>query len=88
MIDEAQAFVGGINICADNLSSDGEILKGIRWDLALHATGTIVENSIYFRKRKLPKPGKYVFQLEQGITNSLVDEVLDVGLLVEEVVAP
>ena len=51
-------------------------------------TGTIVENSIYFRKRKLPKPGKYVFQLEQGITNSLVDEVLDVGLLVEEVVAP
>jgi len=51
-------------------------------------TGTIVENSIYFRKRKLPKPGKYVFQLEQGITNSFVDEVLDVGLLVEEVVAP
>lgn len=43
VIDEAQAFVGGINICADNLSSDGEILRGIRWDLALHATGAIVE---------------------------------------------
>jgi cardiolipin synthase len=43
VIDEAQAFVGGINICSDNRSSDGEILKGIRWDLALHATGTIVE---------------------------------------------
>ena len=43
VIDETQAFVGGINICSDNRSSDGEILKGIRWDLALHATGTIVE---------------------------------------------
>jgi cardiolipin synthase len=43
VIDEAQAFVGGINICADNRSSDGEILKGIRWDLALHASGAIAE---------------------------------------------
>ncbi len=51
-------------------------------------TGTVVENSIYFRKRKLPQTGKYIFQIEQGITNSIVDEVLDIGLLIEVVVAP
>lgn len=46
-------------------------------------TGTIVENSLYFKKRKLPKTGKYVFILEQGITESIIDEVLDIDLRVE-----
>lgn len=50
-------------------------------------TGTVVETSIYFRNRKLPKKGVYHFTLEQGITESLVDEVLDVSLIVEEVSA-
>jgi gliding motility-associated lipoprotein GldH len=48
-------------------------------------TGTIVENSLYFKRRKMPEKGKYVFVLEQGITNSKVDEVLDLGILVQEV---
>ncbi len=43
VIDEFETFVGGINVCADDQSSDGQPLKGIRWDLALHATGAIVE---------------------------------------------
>ena len=48
-------------------------------------TGTIVEHTLNFNKRKLPQKGEYVFILEQGITQSLVDEVLDVSLIVEEV---
>jgi gliding motility-associated lipoprotein GldH len=47
-------------------------------------TGTVVENSLYFKKRKLPKKGKYVFILEQGITESVIDEILDIDLRVEE----
>ena len=48
-------------------------------------TGTIVENPLRFNKRKLPKAGKYTFTLEQGITESVIDEVLDIGFRVEEV---
>lgn len=51
-------------------------------------TGTIVEHSLYFKRRKLPAKGKYVFVLEQGITDSKVDQVLDVGLQVLEVKKP
>jgi gliding motility-associated lipoprotein GldH len=50
-------------------------------------TGTIVETSIYFRNKKMPLPGKYTFVLEQGITESLIDEVIDIGLFVEQVSA-
>lgn len=46
-------------------------------------TGTVVENALYFKKRKLPKKGKYVFTLEQGITESKIDEILDIDLRVE-----
>jgi gliding motility-associated lipoprotein GldH len=48
-------------------------------------TGTIVENALYFKRRKMPLKGKYIFTLEQGITNSSIDEILDVSLLVQEV---
>jgi gliding motility-associated lipoprotein GldH len=47
-------------------------------------TGTIVEHPLQFSKRKLPKKGKYTFTLEQGITESKIDEVLDIGLRVQE----
>jgi hypothetical protein len=33
----------------------------------------------------LPLKGKYTFTLEQGITESKIDQVLDIGLNVEEV---
>lgn len=51
-------------------------------------TGTIVENTICFNNKKMPLSGKYIFVLEQGITDSLIDEVIDIGLIVEQVPAP
>lgn len=47
-------------------------------------TGTIVETPLYFKRRKLPSKGKYIFTLEQGITESIVDEVLDLGFEVKK----
>ncbi len=47
-------------------------------------TGTIVENTLSFKQRRLPKKGSYVFILEQGITASTIDEVLDLSMKVEE----
>jgi len=47
-------------------------------------TGTIVEHSIYFKDRKMPQNGKYVFIVEQGITKNTINEVLDIGLEVSE----
>ena len=48
-------------------------------------TGSIVETSLFFRKRKLPLKGTYTFTLEQGITISEIDEVLDLSFTVDEV---
>ena len=47
-------------------------------------TGTLVENHLVFRKRKFPEAGSYVFTLEQGITEKIIDEILDVGLTMNE----
>ena len=49
-------------------------------------TGTIVETPLYFKRRKLPFKGTYTFTLEQGITESTVDEVLDLGFEVRKVI--
>lgn len=46
-------------------------------------SGTIVETPLYFKKRKLPLKGTYKFTIEQGITNSEVDEVLDISFIVD-----
>lgn len=46
-------------------------------------TGTVVETPLTFRQRKLPLKGQYTFTIEQGITQSDVDEVLDIGFRVE-----
>lgn len=45
-------------------------------------TGSIVETELSFSSRKLPQKGKYVFTVEQGITESQVTEVLDIGFRV------
>jgi len=50
-----------------------------------HKTGSIVETSLYFKERKLPLSGKYKFTLEQAITASKIDEVLDLGFKVERI---
>jgi len=47
-------------------------------------SGSVVTTPLYFRSRKLPKAGKYTFIIEQGITQSTIDEVLDLGFRVEE----
>ena len=47
-------------------------------------TGSVVTTPLYFRSRKLPKAGKYAFIIEQGITQSTVDEVHDLTFKVEE----
>ena len=47
-------------------------------------TGSIVETPLYFKSMILPMKGKYTFTLEQGITESEVKEVLDLGFRVEE----
>jgi hypothetical protein len=44
----------------------------------------VVETNLNFNRRKLPKKGNYYFTLEQGVTMNKLDEVLDVGLRVEE----
>ena len=46
-------------------------------------TGTVVETPLSFRQRKLPLKGKYTFTIEQGITESIVDEILDVVFRVD-----
>jgi len=48
-------------------------------------TGSIVENQLVFRNRKLSKPGTYTFVVEQGITKKVLYNVLDFGLEIEEV---
>lgn len=47
-------------------------------------SGSVVTTPLYFRSRKLPKKGKYTFIIEQGITESKVDQVLDLTFTVEE----
>ena len=47
-------------------------------------TGSIVETPLVFKKRKLPLNGEYSFILEQGITSSTIDNVLDLGFKVEK----
>lgn len=42
IVDEREIFLGGINICEDTRNSYGQLLNGVRWDLAFRATGSIV----------------------------------------------
>lgn len=47
-------------------------------------SGTVVENQLHFRNRKIAEKGTYTFTLEQGITEPVIGDVLDVGLSVEK----
>jgi gliding motility-associated lipoprotein GldH len=51
-------------------------------------TGTIVESALEFQARMMPVKGEYTFTIEQGITASEVDEVLDIGFRVRKVSTP
>ena len=47
-------------------------------------SGSIVENQLTFKERAIPKPGKYIFKLEQAVPADLIDEVVDLGLVIEK----
>ncbi len=47
-------------------------------------TGSVVESPLQFLGRKMPEKGTYIFTIEQGITLSEIDEVLDVGFRVTD----
>lgn len=47
-------------------------------------TGTIVENTLVFKRRKMPVKGNYTFVIEQGITQQVADQVLDISLIVDQ----
>jgi gliding motility-associated lipoprotein GldH len=46
-------------------------------------SGSVLENQIIFRNRRMPQKGMYTFVIEQGITQSNIDEVLDISMLVQ-----
>jgi gliding motility-associated lipoprotein GldH len=46
-------------------------------------TGTIVEHVLHFKQRKLPTKGKYTFIIEQGVTQSEIDQILDISFTTE-----
>ena len=46
-------------------------------------TGSIVEHTLIFKRRKVHSRGKYKFLLEQGITEKLIDEVVDISFEVK-----
>lgn len=48
-------------------------------------SGTIVENMLQFKRRKFNIPGTYYFKLEQAVIQEDLNEVLDVGIRMEEV---
>ena len=47
-------------------------------------TGSIVENQLVFKRRKLPKIGTYYFVLEQGITQKVLYNIYDIGLEIKQ----
>lgn len=47
-------------------------------------SGSVVEQQLQFRHRKFPQVGEYVFTFEQGITDDVVNNILDVSLAVEK----
>jgi gliding motility-associated lipoprotein GldH len=47
-------------------------------------SGTMVDNQMIFKKRKFPIKGKYKFSIEQGITEKVVDQVMDINLWLQE----
>lgn len=47
-------------------------------------SGTVVSTSVYYRHKRFPQKGKYVFTLEQGITEDVVANVMDISYTVTQ----
>jgi gliding motility-associated lipoprotein GldH len=48
-------------------------------------SGSIVENRLLFKQRKLNEKGFYSFELEQGVTLEELKNVIDIGLIIEKI---
>ena len=47
--------------------------------IAIDFDGTIVEHQLIFKRRKLPSKGKYTFMIEQGVTQKVLEDILDIS---------
>lgn len=47
-------------------------------------SGTVVSTSVFYRHKKFPQKGKYTFTLEQGITEEIVNNIMDVTYTVTQ----
>ncbi len=47
-------------------------------------SGSMVENQLTFQPRKIAVPGNYKFKLEQAVTTDVIDEVVDIGLVIQK----
>lgn len=45
-------------------------------------SGSLIETSLLFRNRVFPAKGKYIYTVEQGITESVIKEVSDINFRV------
>lgn len=46
-------------------------------------SGSVVEQQLIFKHRKFPQKGAYTFIFEQGITDDVVKNILDISLAIE-----
>ena len=44
------------------------------------SSGTVIENSMLFLKKKLPIAGKYTFTFSQGMREESLNNIIDIGL--------
>ena len=47
-------------------------------------SGSVVSTSVYYRHKRFPEKGKYVFTLEQGITETLAPNIMDISYTVTQ----
>ena len=52
--------------------------------LGKSASGTVIENSMYFLKTKLPTRGTYSFEFVQGMRDESLEGIKDVGLKIKK----
>ncbi|MEN8787318.1 MAG: gliding motility lipoprotein GldH [Flavobacteriales bacterium] len=52
--------------------------------LGKSASGTVIENSMYFLKTKLPTRGTYSFEFVQGMRDENLEGIKDVGLKIKK----
>lgn len=45
-------------------------------------SGTVVSTSVYYRHKRFPEKGKYVFTLEQGVTEDAIGNIMDISYTV------